>query len=193
MGLLDVDGFGDFSESEPIVVKDTTVFKENAFEGVVVDKINPLVKYDVINKNYNMRKLLNDLGIKTEGSNMYCPFHPDEMTGKPSAKYHEDTDLVFCFSENKAYSAFHAIKVLYNINTDKVFEDIWGRMGQEDKKVLLDKYDSEDNTGNQYVNTEWDKYKNDVLSMFKAGRVTFKQYKNALYKVFLLLNKETVK
>lgn len=192
MGLLDVDGFGESKPMERVVIKPEQVFQENAFDSLTVDKVSSLVKYDVINKHYNLKKLLNDLGIQTEGSNIYCPFHPDEMTGKPSAKYHPDTDLLYCFSENKVYSAFHAIKLLYSIEVDKVFNDLWSKMSRVEKMEALDKHEGSERGKDSvtHVSKEWENYRDNVLSLFKQGRVTFRQYKNALHKVFVLLSQD---
>ena len=190
MGLFDVDGFGEPTQVEPLKLKEpsTPIFKENSLDRSLVDKINPLIKVDVINKRYNLGKLLKGLGIDTSGSNMYCPFHPDEMTGKPSAKYHADTDTVYCFSENKSYSAYHAIKLLYGIDVNKVFMDIWSSMSLEERHDIMDKYE-ENNKELIAVPSEWDKYKKLVLDKFRTHEVNYRQYKNALYKVFMILNK----
>lgn len=189
MGLFDVDGFGEPEKIKPLDIKSSEeVFIENSLDRSIVEKINPLVKVEVINKRYNLGKLLTNLGIDISGSNMYCPFHPDEMTGKPSAKYHSDSDKVYCFSENKSYSAYHAIKLLYGLNVDKVFMDIWKDMPLEERHELMDKYEG-GNTEIVTMPSEWDKYSNTVLRMFRDGKVSFRQHKNALYKVLMLINK----
>lgn len=189
MGLFDVDGFGEPEKIKPLEIKtDKEVFVENSLDRSIVEKVNPLVKVEVINKRYNLGKLLTNLGIDISGSNMYCPFHPDEMTGKPSAKYHSDSDKVYCFSENKSYSAYHAIKLLYGLDIDKVFMDIWIGMPLEERHEVMDKY--EDGSSDIIsMPSEWDKYSNTVLRMFRDGKVNFRQHKNALYKVLMLVSK----
>lgn len=193
MGLFDDDdNFGGKSpEEEPLNIKSSgeNTFQESSFDRSIVDKINPLIKVDVINKKYNLGKLLEGLGYDISGSNMYCPFHPDEMTGKPSAKYHADTDRLYCFSENKSYSAYHAIKLLYGLDVDKVFRDAWAEMSLDERHSLMDKYDDVEHSSG-IVSSEWDKYKKLVLDKFKSGEVSYKQYKNALYKVLLLIDTE---
>lgn len=189
----DFEGFGgpverkSISSLEKLNQEDT--FEENSFDRSVVDEINPLVKVEVINKKYNLRALLTQLGYDTSGSNMYCPFHPDEMTGKPSAKYHEDTDRLYCFSESKSYSAYHAIKLLYGLDVDKVFKDIWSGMSLDERHDVMDKYE-DGNTESMSLPSEWEKYKDLVLDKFRKNQVTFKQYKNALYKVLMLVGTE---
>ena len=194
MGLFDDDsGFGNKKEEKQLVVtsvSDDKIFKECDFDKSVTEKINPLIKVEVINKRYNLGKLLTDLGLDISGSNMYCPFHPDEMTGKPSAKYHADTDLLYCFSENKMYSAYHAIKLLYGINIDKVFMDIWSKMSVDERHSIMDKYDG-DTVEVVSVPSEWEKYKTLVLDKFRKGEVSYKQYKNALYKVLMIIGTES--
>ena len=190
MGIFDSDGFGKDSTIEGIKLSNKKeVFNENSFDSSIIDNINPLVKMDVINSRYNMGKLLEDLGYHIHGSNMYCPFHPDEATGNPSAKYHADSDKVYCFSENKMYSAYHVIKLLYGIDIDKVFKDIWYTMSVDERHNVMDKYD-ESAKDVVVVPSTWDKYNKLVLSKFKDKSVSFKQYKNALYKVLDIIREE---
>ena len=187
MGFFDVDGFGSKETLEPIKTQSSS-FKENGFDRSIVDDINPLLKMEVINKHFNLGRLLRNLGMDTSSSNMYCPFHDDESTGKPSAKYHENTDLLYCFSENKMYSAYHAIKFLYNKDINKVFQKIWFSLSEEERHEYMDKY----NESGKVVKdrSKWDDLRDSVLSKFSSGQVTFKQYKNALYKVFMIIRED---
>lgn len=187
MGFFDVDGFGSKETLEPIKTQSSS-FKENGFDRSIVDDINPLLKMEVINKHFNLGRLLRNLGMDTSSSNMYCPFHDDKSTGKPSAKYHENTDLLYCFSENKMYSAYHAIKFLYNKDTNKVFQKIWFSLSEEERHEYMDKY----NESGKVVKdrSKWDDLRDSVLSKFSSGQVTFKQYKNALYKVFMIIRED---
>ena len=190
MGLFDVDGFGESKKQETPKVDTTPSFQSNDFDRSIVDKINPLVKVEVINRHFNLGRLLRNLGIDTSRSNIYCPFHPDEATGKESAKYHEDTDLLYCFSESKMYSAYHAVKILYGGDTEKIFRDIWAKMSESERHEVMDKFASEgpppDSTPSM-----WDFYRDNVLKKFQEGVVNYTQYKNALYKVMSLLDKES--
>lgn len=189
MGLFDVDGFGEREELEPVKIKKKEdVFVENSFDRGITEDVPILLKIEVINSHYNMGSLLRKLGYFTGSSTMYCPFHNDSLTGKPSAKYHEDTDKLYCFSENKMYSAYHVIKILYGINPDKVFNDIWYKMSNLERNELLDKYSDESSKEiTTKEQSEWDKYNESVLSYFKNGKVTYTQYKNALFKVLDIL------
>ena len=197
MGLFDVDGFGDDSGVSSVVsgsVSEKSKFSENAFDKSIVDNLSPLLKMEVINKNYNLGELLKNLGVDLSGSNIYCPFHADELTGKPSARYHPDTDLLFCFSESKMYSAYHAIKILYGVNTDKVFYDLWYKMPLDQRHSLMDKYDKNGGTFSSSETdkkkSEWSKYNDSVLVHFRNRKVNFRQYKNALYKVLKLIQEK---
>ena len=192
---MDVEGFGGSIQVGDMDIKaDDKAFKENSFDGLVVDKVDPLVRYEVINSTYRLKDILEGLGLWTGGSNMFCPFHPDALTGKPSAKYHEDSDLLYCFSENKIYSAYHAIKLLYNSDVDKVFNNIWGKMSKEDKMAVLSKHGSLNASPvASYIPSSWETYSKSVLSYFEGGRVNFKQYKNALFKVYSLVYTEEEK
>lgn len=180
-------------EIKPVMSKkveqlsDTPVFQEAAIDKSLNSEIHPLIKVEVINAKYNLGQLLTNMGYDISGSNMYCPFHPDEMTGKASAKYHADTDRLYCFSENKSYSAYHAIKLLYGLDIDKVFIDAWMELSVEKRHALMDKYDDE-RLSTEALPPEWVQYKAAVLEKFEQGQVTFSQYKNALFKVLNLVS-----
>lgn len=192
MGMFDNSMFLGNKEKEEQLkvtsVSDDEVFVEASLDKSITEKINPLVKVEVINKRYNLGKLLENQGYDTSGSNMYCPFHPDENTGKPSAKYHKDTDLLYCFSENKMYSAYHAIKLLYGLDVDKVFMDIWSKMSLNERHLIMEKY-GEGGANIAAVPSEWDKYRKLVLDKFRTREVNYSQYKNALYKVLMIVGK----
>jgi hypothetical protein len=185
MGLLDIEGFGEKESIDDIEVTGET-FKENKIEDYITGDIDYLLKYDIINKKYNLGKLLNGMGYNTSYGTMFCPFHDDKAGGKPSAKYHEDSDKLYCFSEHKMYTSYHALKYLYNQDMDKVFNDIWRSMSVSDRDMTIRQYENKDM--NPEVNdTEWEKYQKMVLDKFKTGEVTYIQYKNALYKVLDIL------
>ena len=119
---------------------------------------------------------------------MYCPFHDDYSTGKPSAKYHPDTDKLYCFSESKMYTAYHALKILYNKDMDDVFKKVWATMSYAERGELLDKY-SDDPDLVEANKSVWDTYK-PFLMYFKSQRIDYQQFKNGLYKVFMMQVKE---
>lgn len=192
MGLFDVEGFGDKEEvrvGDSVRDNKKKVFKENGFDETIVNDVHPFLKVEVINKHYNMGKLLTNLGYDVSRGSMYCPFHPDKATGKPSAKYHSDTDKMYCFSENKMYSSYHVIKLLYGIDTEKVFRDIWNNMSNVERREWYDKYDT-NGTKKDNEPSKWEIYQKAVLSKFMTGEVNFTQYKNALYKVLNIISTE---
>lgn len=189
MGLFDVGGMGTPTNYEPLSIeepKDT--FKSNDFDRSITANINGLVKMEVINRRFSLRKLLEGYGVDTSANVTYCPFHPDEMTGKPSAKYHSDTDKLYCFSESKMYTAYHALKLLYNQDTDKIFKQLWIQMPLEERHEILDKYNVELVDDSDMTPSIWNQY-SPLLEKFKRGEITYTQYKNGLYKIFLMINK----
>lgn len=193
MGLFDVEGFGERPEIQlNLKPPKKEVFQENAFDRTIVEDVSPLVKMKVINSRYNLGGLLRQLGHNIDASNLYCPFHPDEATGKPSAKYHPDTDLLYCFSEHKMYSAYHALKLLYGIDTNRVFQDIWSKLSIQERQAFLDS-NGQQLPSIQKHQSQWEFYKTQVLDKFKNNQVNFRQYKNALYKVLMSLRDEAPK
>lgn len=203
MGLFDVDGIGfknnkekikkensfnmglDMSEVDNSLVN-TDKTSGSDFDKTLVGDINPLVKVDVINSHFKLSDLLREYGCYIDGSTMYCPFHDDDITGKPSAKYHSDTDLLYCFSENRVYSAYHALKILFGKDVNFIFKKIWSNMSKEDRLSYIGKYD-EKAKDIVIEDTGWNYYNKNILSAFKLGKVTYEQYKNALYKVLSLV------
>ena len=97
MGLIDVTGFGEAPKQEEFKISENA-FRPNDFEEALVEKQSGLVKYEAINRKFNMGKLLTGLGYNINSQTMFCPFHADSLIGKPSAKYHSDTDILYCFS-----------------------------------------------------------------------------------------------
>jgi predicted Zn-dependent protease with MMP-like domain len=156
------------------------------------------LKYHSVNrffsvKGRDMETLLNDLGIETRGSNMYCPFHNDELGGKPSAKYHPESDTVYCFSESKLFTSYHVLKDLYGKDMGKVFKKVWNELSEEEKEELLGKYgegvevDSKEN-----ISPIWRGLSN-VLNQFRENNVEFNKHKNALYKIMKLIYEDKSK
>lgn len=181
-------------ESSPIVKK------EMGYDFDVVSKeFDYMVKYEAINRHFSLKQLLEDFGVEVMRTNMYCPFHYDEDTGKPSAKYHVDSDLLYCFSESKTYSAYHALKLLFNANMETKFIEAWNHLTAVEKEEILRKYDKNDNNkGNikfnekKFVDPYWNKFQV-VHSKFKVSEVNFKQHKNALYKIFGMIYEDEFK
>ena len=203
MGLFDVDGIGfknkektknensfdmgvDVSKVDNSLAVVTKSKDSSDFDKTLVGEINPLVKVDVINHYFKLSDLLREYGCYIDGSTMYCPFHDDDITGKPSAKYHSDTDLLYCFSENKVYSSYHALKILFGKDVNLIFKKIWSTLSKEERLSYIGKHD-EKVKDVVVEDTGWEYYNKNVLSTFKVGKVSYEQYKNALYKVLSLI------
>lgn len=181
MGLIDVNGFGEAPKQEEFEIN-KNAFKPNDFEDALVEKQSGLVKYEAINRKFNLGKLLTGLGYSIGSQNMYCPFHADALTGKPSAKYHSDTDILYCFSESKCYTAYHALKILYNKDMDKIFDIVWTSMSSAERQEILDKVEPDKNhVVTKETESAWEKYKTMLLN-FRDKNVNYTQFKTGLYK-----------
>jgi hypothetical protein len=191
LGLIDVTGFGEEPKQEEFKISENA-FKPNDFEDALVEKQSGLVKYEAINRKFNLGKLLMGLGYTISSQNMYCPFHADEITGKPSAKYHADTDILYCFSENKCYTAYHALKILYAKDMDKIFDIVWTSMSSAERQEILDKVEPDKNhIVTKESQSEWEQYKTLLLN-FRDKNVNYTQFKNGLYKALDALAVEGV-
>ena len=195
MNIFDVQGFRTPEvkavESKP--AESEQRFQSNDFDKTVTG-VNPLVQMEVINSRYNMGDLLRKLGYEIDRGNMYCPFHPDNITGKPSARYHESDDKLWCFSEHKQYSAYHVLKILMGQNVNVLFRQIWSGMTVPERQTIIDKYGAGAVQGSAREISEaqrkWDFYHARVLSQFARHSVSYQQYKNALYKVLEIVQSE---
>lgn len=88
----------------------------------IVSKNRKLVKH-IVNTNYSL-----DIFIDCNEKTIFCPFHYNVDT--PSAQVYKDVDgiyRIYCFSENKQYTAYDYIKLilgkepvtyLYNLDID---------------------------------------------------------------------------
>ncbi len=168
----------DFKENEE--VKKSSGGSKDIFD---LDYDGLLVFY-VINSHYSMKRLLVDYGIEFYGANIYCPFHDDELTGKQSAKYHESDDAIYCFSEQKKYTAYHALKELYKVDVKKEFYKIWADLNDSDREQFINKYSSGININ--FIPDLW-KRSSIIVGMYRQGKVNFKQHKNALYKIATMI------
>lgn len=166
--------------------------KDFDFNKSDIGDVDYLVKYYAINMTYSLKTLLEEMDYLVTGVNIYCPFHDDKLTGKPSAKYHLDSDALFCFSESKSYSAYHALKLLYGLDMEKVFKDSWNKLNPSQREDLILKYSEGNNVKDDYVNPIWMELK-PVREQFKLHQVTFKQHKNALYKILGIMEQEREK
>lgn len=188
MGVFDVQGFRtpEVKAVESKQAESEQRFQSNDFDKTVTG-VNPLVQMEVINSRYNMGDLLRKLGYEIDRGNMYCPFHPDNLTGKPSARYHESDDKLWCFSEHRNYTAWHVLKILMGQDMNTLFRQIWSSMTAPERRAIIDKYGAGAVQGSAREISEaqkkWDFYHARVLSQFARKSVSYKQYKNALYKV----------
>lgn len=184
--ILDLEGFGTFSQ---ISLDDPAVESSHNldFSRAIVQKPSPLIMFEVINKRFSLKKLLINYGVDLTHSVIYCPFHNDRLTGKPSAKYHDDTDRLYCFSESKSYTAYHALKILYNYDMSQIFNDIWKGFSLSERDEILNRHDLTPQTDCSNVISRH----STNLKAFSQGRVTYTQMKNGLYRLFLMSYSET--
>lgn len=85
----------------------------------------------IINHYIKMTDLFDKLGIEySEHSNMFCPFHENVST--PAAHYHTDSNLLWCYSEQRMYGSWNVLKIFYpNVNTNKLAIGIAKKFGLE--------------------------------------------------------------
>lgn len=162
--------------------------KDDSYDFNLGDSKNGLVMFAVINEFYSMKQLLEDVGIEVYRTNMYCPFHDDELGGKPSAKFHEDSDTLYCFSESKLYSAYHVVKQLYPKKAlDSMFQMAWANLAEDVRhKIMLEYSGDTPMAEKDYCPEIWRDY-HFVVEKFSLGEVTLKQHRNALHKLFLMI------
>lgn len=177
--MFDIEGFRD----NPLKNKERKENTESVAESIQ-EEPDPLLVYKVLNRYFNLRSLLENQGISVSEGTMYCPFHEDELTGKPSAKYHSEDDTLFCFSEHKVYTAYHAIKLLYHQDTVRVFKKVWNRLPKSEKKEILS--DMDEKAYPVKFNSNFEILKEKVLYRFRDGKVSFKQYKIGLLKTLII-------
>lgn len=164
---------------------------ETDFKGIV--DYDPLFMYQIVNKCYSMKDLLLAAGVKVRSPNMYCPFHDDEFTGKQSAKFFYDDDTMYCFSENKSYTAYHVLKYIYGLDMKKKFLEAWKGLSEHEREILMRDYGGDSEVSRtDFISEVWRKCVL-ILSKFKKGEVTFKQHKNALYKIFKMIHEDNNK
>lgn len=183
MAIKTDDSFGFITK--PPVKTDNIAKEEFGFTSQM--QFDSLLIFQVINSHYSLKDLLEGLDIEVKGPNMFCPFHMDSLTGKPSAKYYDATDSLFCFSESKSYTAYHALKLLYKEDVKAKFLDVWQTLSGDAKVKYAQEYD---NTGagksEGFINPVWTHYRS-VTEKFKMGEVNFQKHKLALYKLFTMM------
>lgn len=150
---------------------------------------NSLLMFDAINKYYSLKDILEDIGCDDLGAvNCCCPFH-NEIKGlsKPSAKYYEDSDTLYCYQENRSFTAYHGIKILLKGDIKTYFNEAWQNLDSNTKEELIDKYGSGELSESSSKTLE--PYEN-VFDMFISGNIDFKKYKGALRKILYELYSE---
>lgn len=150
---------------------------------------NSLLMFDAINKYYSLKDILEDIGCDDLGAtNCYCPFH-NEIKGlsKPSAKYYEDSDTLYCYQENRSFTAYHGIKILLKGDIKVYFNEAWQNLDSAVKEELIEKYGSGEIAESSSKILE--PYEN-VFEMFINGNIDFKKYKGAIRKILYELYSE---
>lgn len=91
----------------------------------------------VINHYISMVDLFEKFNIEySEHSNMFCPFHYN--TESPSGHYHTDSNLLWCYSEQRMYGSWDLIKQYEPIvNTNKLAIGIINKFGREEVEKQL--------------------------------------------------------
>jgi len=70
-----------------------------------------MVRY--FNRTIPIRSLLIEFGAcYGRETSIWCPFHPDSMTGHKSAAIRDESNIVFCFSEKRVYRPYDVLKLL---------------------------------------------------------------------------------
>ena len=127
---------------------------------IIIDK---KLEIKIINHYIKMTDLFDKLGIEySEHSNMFCPFHGNFNT--PSAHYHTDSNLLWCYSENRMYGSWDVLKQFYpNIDTNKLAKGIAEKFGIEEIEKTLGAIEID--TKIPFENS---------LKKFKEGKITYK-------------------
>lgn len=95
------------------------------------NKIDVALERKIINHYILMTDLFDKLGIEySEHSNMFCPFH--DNTVSPAAHYHTDSNLLWCYSEQRMYGSWNVLKIFYSdVDTNKLAIGIAKKFGLE--------------------------------------------------------------
>ena len=90
----------------------------------------------LINKFIFMDRLMDMLNIDYRvNSNMFCPFHRNENS--PSAHYYSESNLLWCFSEQKMYGSYDLYKIYTDVNTEELAIKILSKFSDEQQRKLL--------------------------------------------------------
>lgn len=127
-----------------------------------------LFKIFVINYYGDLPKILKELDIRPQQNGlMFCPMHDNFNT--PAAKLFKDKTgwHFFCFSENKQFGTYDVYKEIYNLNMNRVFNELWNRLKQEDKDLMYNLFGEYDDNI-QVENIE-------LYQNFRMGKINYQQ------------------
>lgn len=101
------------------------------------NKIDIVLERKIISAYISMVDLFETFKIEySEHSNMFCPFHYNTQT--PSAHYHTDSNLLWCYSEQRMYSSWDLIKQFSpDTDTQKLALGIIKKFGKEEIEKTL--------------------------------------------------------
>lgn len=120
----------------------------------------------LLTKLLSMKKVLEKLGYTVNQGSTFCCFH--ENTGTPSAKYYEDSNLWWCFAEQKHYTVWDALE-LGNQDPHKVFSKIWSQLDEKRKQELIDEIGIETDVSIPYE---------EQLKLFRKGKLSYRELLN---------------
>lgn len=67
----------------------------------------------------------------------YCPFHENVNTPSAALYLNEDKESLFCFAENKLYTAYDALELLLKQDPLALGKALWDKMDAEEKANWL--------------------------------------------------------
>jgi len=94
----------------------------------------------IVDKVFSARKLLESLGVRIYGNNVFlCPFHDDNHN---SAKFYEDANNMYCFAERRVYGSYDMLRHMEFSDKD-IFLQLKksGKLGTIIEEKKLDKVD----------------------------------------------------
>lgn len=117
----------------------------------------------IINYYIKMTDLFDKLNIDySEHSNMYCPFH--DNTVSPAAHYHTDSNLLWCYSEQRMYGSWDVLKQFYpEMNINKIAVGIAKKLGKSEIEKTLGELELDDNIPYEKA-----------LQQFKENKIDYK-------------------
>lgn len=117
-----------------------------------------------VNSNISMGKVLESIDIEPRRS-MYCPFHEDVEGGHRSAKFFEDTDSMYCFSERKSYRAYDAMIMLVGHTPASLYQ--WAVSQGWQPSINVQKHTENTSTFIVPIN---------IIMFWKTGDISLKEF-----------------